>query len=156
MELFLGFFIYKIAFSQRFLKGVRTVYLEIGAVSNKRLCDTLKVSSIMWFSNPRQQQQSVFQEKTNSPHACDNNISMATVSGDVSTQMMMMMMMKLRATTTSKRSTALTSVQHSLFLDELLGRERALLLLEWFQRLKRFHQLLHGGHFNRSTDLDGV
>lgn len=38
----------------------------------------------MWFSNPRQQQQqqSVLQEKTHSPHASDNNISMATVSGD--------------------------------------------------------------------------
>jgi len=75
-----------------FSKAVRTVYLEIGAESI-RLYDT---------SNElRQQLQSSLYEKTLSPHACDNNISMATVSGDVSTLMMMMMiiimMMKHRS-----------------------------------------------------------
>lgn len=95
----------------------------------------------------------LYNEKTTSA-LCDKDISTKIVSGDVSTLMVMMvvvMMMKLEALNRS-----LTSAQHSLFLDELLGRQRALLLLERFKRLKRLHQLLHGGHFNRSTDLDRV
>lgn len=82
---------------------------------------------------------------------CFKDISTDIVSDDSSTPMMMLVMMKLEALNRS-----LTSAQHSLFLDDLLSRQRALLLLEGFERLKRLHQLLHGGHFYRSTGLDRV